>query len=257
MTYSPLLSVITTVYNCEKHIGMSLDSIVGQTFRDFELIIVNDGSTDKTWDIVTSKIEELREVAKSIVLINNRDNKKIPTRRNEAISQAKGKYIAIHDGDDFSYQTRFERQVSRLERDEFLFCVGGHAIKIDETNKVVGEMGYPSSTHKDIVDSISKRCMNPMIDPTTIFRKQDFLDLGKYTLEQSIYTVPDFDLWCKAILSGKKFDNFQEPVIKYRQNSSGMTSLHKQEMIKAHMIVWRRFMGKFLTKEKVDASNAI
>jgi len=144
-----------------------------------------------------------------------------------------------------------------LDQDEFLFCIGGHAVKIDETNKVVGEMAYPPSGNKDVINTVSRRCMNPMIDPTTVFRKQDFLDLGKYTLEKSIYTVPDFDLWCKAILDGKKFDNLQEPVIKYRQNSTGMTSLHKQEMIKAHMIVWRRFMGKFLMKEKIDASKAI
>jgi len=257
MTYSPLLSVITTVYNCEDHIGMSLDSVINQTFSDFEIIIVNDGSKDNTWDIVNSKVEKLQEVAKSVILINNSDNKKIPSRRNEAIALAKGKYIAINDGDDFSYQDRFEIQVDKLERDEFLFCVGGHAIKIDESDKVVGEMVYPPSTHEDIENTISKRCMNPMIDPTTVFRKQDFLDLGKYTLEQSIYTVPDFDLWCKAILDGKKFYNFQKPVIKYRKNSKGMTSLHKQEMIKAHMIVWRRFMSKFLTKERMNASKDI
>jgi len=58
MIYSPLLSVITPVYNCEKHIAMSLDSIINQSFKDFEIIIVNDGSKDATWDIVNSKVKK-------------------------------------------------------------------------------------------------------------------------------------------------------------------------------------------------------
>ena len=80
----PLLSVITTVYNCEKYIEYSLNSLFSQKFQDFELILVNDGSTDGTWSLVQSLTEPHRD---QVTLISHDDNLRIPTRRNEAISQ--------------------------------------------------------------------------------------------------------------------------------------------------------------------------
>ena len=89
-----------------------------------------------------------------------------------------------------------------------------------------------------------------MIDPTTMFRREDFLNLGGYSTDKSIYTVPDMDLWLKAILSGRKLINLQYPVIQYRMNPEGMTSLHKQEMIRSHMSVWRKFMIGYMKQQR-------
>lgn len=241
----PQLSVITTVYNCEKYLRDSIKSALNQTFRDFEMIIINDGSTDSTGKIVNEHLRDTR-----IRYIYHSENKKIPTRRNEAIRMARGQYIAIHDGDDISEPERFEEQVRFLKNNLDYFCVGGHAKKIDENGKVIGNMDYPPGHHHEILDSVIKKCMNPMIDPTTMFRREDFLNLGGYSTDKSIYTVPDMDLWLKAILSGRKLINLQYPVIQYRMNPEGMTSLHKQEMIRSHMSVWRKFMIGYMKQQR-------
>jgi len=240
MTFSLPVSVITTVLNGEKYLEESLDSLKAQTCDEFEVIFVNDGSTDRTVEIIQQYMGNFRRTK----FLNFNDNKRIPTRRNQAIEQARGEFIVIHDGDDSSYPDRIERQLTFMRDNQDIFCVGGHAIKMDLASKVFGEMAYPPKTHAEIVDMTSKQCMNPIIDPTTMFRRQDFLNLGKYTLEKAIYTVPDFDLWCKAIIAECRFANLQEPLIKYRENPDGMTGRHKQEMIRSHMIVWTRFMER-------------
>ena len=86
----------------------SLNSLFNQKFQDFELFLVNDGSTDGTWSLVQRLCEPHRQ---QIVLISHDNNLRIPTRRNEAISLAQGRYLAVADGDDFSFDYRFQGQV--------------------------------------------------------------------------------------------------------------------------------------------------
>lgn len=237
----PKLSIITTVYNCEKFIKDSLLSVLNQTYKDFQWIIVNDGSTDSTWEIVTETVLD----DPRIELVNNSENKKIPFRRNQAISLAKGDYIAIHDGDDISLPHRFETQVEYLNKFEDVFCVGSHAISIDHNGNQTGVMNYPPAKNRQIVISLLRMKQNPMIDPTTMFRKIDFNNLGGYTLDSSIYTVPDMDLWARALVAGKKLANIYDALIRYRKNPDGMTQKHKSEMIDAHMKVWNRFKKEY------------
>ena len=249
---TPILSIITTIYNCEKYLKESLDSIFSQSFQDFELILVNDGSTDKTSDIAR---EFTDKNIKKVVYIGYSENKKIPIRRNQGIEYAaRGKYIAVVDGDDISLPNRFEEQVSFLERNKHIFCVGGHAFRIDEKGEDLNIdnnniMNYPPEMHHQILDMIIKKCANPIMDPTSMFRREDFMELGGYTLNNDIYLVMDFHLWLRSIVAGKKFYKFQKPLIKYRVREGSNTVKHKKEMIKQHMIVWRDFRKKIINKD--------
>ncbi|NJL70518.1 MAG: glycosyltransferase [Candidatus Competibacteraceae bacterium] len=234
----PKISVISTVYNCEAYLRESIDSVLSQTFGDFEYIILNDGSLDSTASIIKSYRDQ------RILFVDNFDNRKISRRRNEGIDLATGEYIAIQDGDDISLPDRFEKQVAILDTVVDCFCVGGWAERMSMDGSASGVMSYPPKTHREVVDAVTKRCLNPIIDPTTMFRRQEFQRLGGYSMNSDIYTVPDFDLWLRAIVSGKKFGNIQEPLIRYRQNTAGMTGSKKNEMIKHHMIVWRKFMSQ-------------
>lgn len=243
---NPLVSIVTPVFNVSDYIEASMQSIKFQTFQDFEHIILNDGSTDNTADIVEKNIYE------KCSLFSFKDNKKIPIRRNEMIfNLSRGKYIAIHDGDDISLPSRLEKQIQYLEDHSDVFCVGAHALKIDEQDEYVykGEekeiMDYPPPDNEAILNFVTRKCMNPIIDPTTVFRRDTFIKIGGYSLEKAIYTVPDFDFWLRAMLSGEKFVNILDPLIKYRVNSKGMTKKRKREMINAHMVVWARFMSKY------------
>jgi len=253
---NPLVSVITTVYSGEKYLCESFFSIVDQEFKDFEWIIVNDGSTDTTSLLIKSFLAKMKiseKFKKNIRIIDNKDNKGIPVRRNEAIKIAKGKYIAIHDADDISLPHRLKKQVDFLEEHKDVFCLGGHAIEIDENGEKRGERTYPPySSHEsiDIITSKETFYLNPIIDPSTMFRRSIFLKLGGYSLDKSIYLVPDYDLWLKSFLNGEKIYNLQDFIIKYRKHNKSRTGEKKKEMIKAHMVVWKKFIKNYKKRVK-------
>jgi len=129
-------------------------------------------------------------------------------------------------------------QVDYLEDHPEIFCVGGHAVKIDKDGNSIGIMSYPPLTNEEIVREIVERKKNPIINPTVMFSKGTFYQIGRYTFQPDIYTVQDFDLWCKAILHKCKLHNLQKPLIQYRVNPVGMTRSHQEEMIIAHANVW-------------------
>ncbi|MBD3228489.1 MAG: glycosyltransferase [Candidatus Lokiarchaeota archaeon] len=231
-----LVSVITPVFNCSKYIRQSIQSILDQTYKNFEFIILDDGCTDKTCHMVSDFSD------KRIKLIGSNVNMGVPFRRNQGVKTARGKYILIHDGDDISLVNRIELQVNYLNQISDVFCVGGYAIKIDVNENVVGKMEYPPLKHDDIVKKIKHGPLNPMIDPTVMFRKKDFIELGLYSLDKKVRLVQDLDLWTRAILSGKILANIPIPLIKYRTNPDGITEKNKLAMIRSHVGVVSRFI---------------
>src|SRR3989344_9200868 len=112
MKIKPKISVIMSAYNVEKYIAESIESILNQTFRDFELIIINDASTDKTLDIIKGFMKK----DKRLKLINNKKNLYATISRNKALRIAKGVYIAIQDSDDISLPNRLEVQKNYLDK---------------------------------------------------------------------------------------------------------------------------------------------
>ena len=229
-----------TVHNAEKYIEESINSILNQTFKNFKLSIILDGCTDNTENIV-KKIQ-----SNSNIFVIKEDIKKgCPERRQQLINNCKNEFISIQDGDDISYPYRFEKEIYFLKNNPDIFCVGSFADKIDENGKNIGIMDYPPECHNDIIKMIIKECKNPIIDPSIMCRTSIFKELGGYSLDKNIFTVPDFDIWLRAILNGEKFYNIQEPLIKYRVNEEGVTRKHKKEMVEQHMIIWKKFMREY------------
>lgn len=238
---NPLVSVIMAVYNCEKYIKASIESILNQTFSDFELIIVLDGCTDNTNNII---ISILNDYDGRYQVIRETKNKGCPHARSVGVAVAKGDILLIQDADDISIRYRMDKQVNFMRKNPDIFCVGSWAEKIDCQDNIIGKMTYPPENNDEIIKAITKKCINPILDPTVSFWASDFNEIGGYTSDKSIWTVPDFDLWLRAILAGKKFFNIQEPLVRYRVNEEGITRKNKEEMIKQHMIVWNNFMRK-------------
>ncbi len=232
-----ILSIITPLYNCEKFVEESLLSLCAHDFHfTSELILINDGSEDNTWDVVEKKcLPKLKNSNLSQIKISNNDIRLfLPTRRNQALNISSGKYIAIHDGDDISLPGRFEEQVRFLNDSPSVFCVGGHASKIDFESEDIGEMCYPPELNSRIVLDFYAGKMNPMIDPTTMFRRDLVKEAGGYSLAPDKYTIPDFDLWLRAMSAGYKFHNLQEHLVTYRINPDGMTRKHNVVMVNQH-----------------------
>ena len=139
----PLVTVAMPIYNAGKYLRFAVLSIVNQTFTNWELLIIDDGSTDNALqDIADIKDERIRIFRDGI-------NRGLAARLNEAIDLAKGQYFARMDGDDVSYPDRFARQLSELQNEPELDLVATRAITIDESNQAIGLFPYASS-HKEI-----------------------------------------------------------------------------------------------------------
>ena len=117
---SPLISVLMPVYNSEKYVAEAIESILCQTYKDFEFIIINDASTDSSLKIIAKYAKQ----DKRIKLINNKKNVKISASLNKGLSIAKGKYIARMDSDDISLPSRFELQTKFLADNPAVGIVG-------------------------------------------------------------------------------------------------------------------------------------
>ena len=139
----PLITVAMPIYNAGKYLRFAVLSIVNQTFTNWELLIIDDGSTDNA----LKNIADIKD--KRIRILRDGINRGLAARLNEAIDLARGQYFARMDGDDVSYPERFERQLSVLKNKPELDLVATRAITIDESNKTIGLFPYTIS-HKEI-----------------------------------------------------------------------------------------------------------
>lgn len=231
------------VYNAERYLAESLDSVFDQSYKDFELIIIHDGSTDNSKDILLSYTDR-----PNVVFLENKYNEGYGYSRNRGFIAAKGEYIAIHDADDVSLPHRFQKEVDFLDKRQDITVVGGHAVRINDTGQIIGSMVYPPKDTGDAFRVIGQFKLNPIIDPSSMFRRQSILDIGAYRMEPELKTVYDFDLWCRLLLEGHHLYNFQEPLIKYRINPTGITRIKKQKQIEATDLVWAAFRRRVFPK---------
>ena len=239
----PRLSVIVAVYNAERYVQESLDSIFAQPYEDFELILIHDASTDNTLKLLKPYAER-----DNVILLQNKYNEGYGYSRNRGFVAAKGEYIAIHDADDITLPNRFQKEVNFLDKRKDITVVGGHAVRISDTGQVLGSMVYPPETTGDAFRVIRQFKLNPIIDPSCMFRRQPILDIGAYRMEPELRTVHDFDLWCRLLLEGHHLYNFQEPLIKYRINPAGVTRIRKQEQVEATDVIWAAFKRRSFPK---------
>ncbi|MBX3255005.1 MAG: glycosyltransferase [Chitinophagaceae bacterium] len=204
-TDAPLVSIILPCYNAEKYLKDCLNSILKQTYPCFELLIINDGSTDTTINIIKSYKDN------RIRLVNNDTNCGIVYCLNQGIKQAKGKYLARIDADDIMHEERLQKQVRYLEdrRNNDVAIVGSSHFVIDDTGRMIGLKQYPVS------DAEIKTFMlfqNPFSHPSVMIRATA---LKKMKYNSKYKHAEDYNLWFN--LSGKyKFANLLEFLTYYR-----------------------------------------
>ncbi len=205
-----MISVVMSVYNAEKYLKEAIDSILNQTYKDFEFIIVNDCSTDSSWAI----LKDYEKRYKCISLINNHENMGLTKSLNIALAISKGKYIARMDADDISEINRFERQIEYFNTHEDIDILGTFSNDIDESGKVFRTRTTPVE-HKDIVKMLPKLC--PISHPTVMFKKSSLEKIGFYN--EKYRTSQDLEMWYRAAGAGLKFGNIPEFLFKYRMDS--------------------------------------
>ena len=202
-----LISVIMSVYNGEKYLVQAIDSILNQTYQNFEFIIIDDCSTDNSSHI----LQEYAQKDSRIKIIKKEKNigiKGFIENLNLGISIAKGKYIARMDQDDVSLPERFQKQVDFLENNPEITLVGAQLNLINEQNKITGE-AIAALQHRDIVKRITSQIQ--LFHPVIMFRKDQNIQYR----EKFLY-CEDYDLYLNLITQGKKLANLNEKLLHYR-----------------------------------------
>lgn len=181
----PLVSIILPIHNVELYIKDCLDSIFKQTWENFELIIIDDGSTDNS-QLVIKRYNDER-----LKYVKNEVNKGIVFSLNKGISLAKGKYIARIDGDDMMHKIRLEKQVQYLEMHPNIVIVGSWHYVINDSNEIIGLKEYP--VHDQEI-KLLKFFMNPFSHPSLMMRKDIF---KKNVYSDKFSYCEDYELWMK------------------------------------------------------------
>lgn len=209
----PQISVIMGVYNCKNvdWLFRAVDSIINQTFKDWELIIVNDGSTELETNKALKMIEKLDIRVK---VIGYQENRGLASALNYGIFHSHGKYIARMDDDDISHSNRFEEQIKFLEKHKEFDFVGSIANVFNE-NGVWGVLKMPR------VPNINDFLWNiPFIHPSMIFKKSILLEINGYRTDNVNRRCEDYTLVMDLYHKGYRGYNFQKPLIDYYVENS-------------------------------------
>lgn len=205
------ISVIMGIYNMEKHSQIAkkaINSILNQTFTDFEFIICDDGSKDKTYDLV----KELTKKDRRVVLLRNRKNMGLAYTLNHCLKIAKGEYIARMDADDISLPNRFLEEVSFLDKNPQYSLVGCNLELIDDTGVWGNRNLKKEPTKKDCLFG------PPFAHPTIMIRKNIIDILKGYSVEKITLRAEDYDLYMKFFAFGYKGYNLQKYLFRYRED---------------------------------------
>lgn len=223
MKNEPLISVVMPAYNAQRFITQAIDSILSQTFKNFELIIVNDCSTDNTINIVRSFVRKDARVK----IINNKNRLNIAASLNKGISKASSNIIARMDADDISLPNRLELQFKLINSSKNIAVVGADIIVMDVDERELIIRNYPNSNEN------LKACLfkySPFAHPVVCFKKNVIDSVGGYN---PLYSpTEDLDLWFR-LGSRYKFASIKKPLLKYRlyDNSTSHHSLKDLEIL--------------------------
>jgi glycosyltransferase involved in cell wall biosynthesis len=211
MENTPAITVLIPAYNVEKYIAKAIESVLQQTYTDFELLIVNDGSTDDTQRIIQSFNDE------RIILINQ-SNKGVAAALNIGLKNAKGTYIARFDADDICHPQRLEKQVAFLRANPEYILVGSDADYILENGDFLFHFRCIAHTNDEIKEKLYFYC--PFLHPTVMYKRESICSAGGYPIDA--HNFEDYMLWT-AIAGTGKLHNIAEPLIQYRLNSNSVT----------------------------------
>lgn len=228
------VSVLLATKNGEKYIENAINSILKQTFSDFELVVCDDGSTDKTLKIV----HDFMQSDSRIKLINN-SGSGLSAALNCGLRSCKGKYVARMDDDDFSLKDRLLEQYRFLEGHPQISLVGSNINLFDDKGKY-GTRLLPKEPDKNSVWRGST-----FVHPAVMFRKSDIESIGGYEDSKDTLRIEDYDCWCRLYSCGFKGVNVQQPLLEYRED---IQSFKKRDISRRIRLVrcmnkWRKVLN--------------
>lgn len=242
----PLISVIMPVYNGELFVREAIDSILSQTYSNFELIIINDGSTDKTDSIIRSYSDP------RIRYIINETNLRLIATLNKGLDLAIGDFIARMDADDVAIPSRFADQLVYINK---MNCdvVASSYQAIDENGKHIGNKWNFEASTKEL--NFYFCFSNPLPHPT-IFAKASIFKCYRYENNEQSLHVEDTDLWLRMLKNGVQFALDSKKLLLYRRSSTNVTIVHYSEstanQIKQTQLWQQYLLGRNISKTSIQ-----
>lgn len=226
------VSIIMGIYNCAATLSEAIDSIIMQTFTDWELIMCDDGSTDNTYKVACQYKEKYPD---KIRVLRNDENKGLNQTLNNCLWKAKGKYIARMDGDDLSMPERLQKEVEFLDTHPEYAIVSTAMIFFDERGEWGSNKVIEIPCIKDFVRYAPFHCHAPCM-----IRREAFVAVGGYTVDKRLLRYEDCNLWYKLYSSGYRGYNLSEPLYKMRDDRNA----YKRRTLSSRMrAVYVQFIG--------------
>ena len=212
---APRVSVVCAVYDQADHVGRALESVARQGYADWELVVLDDGSTDASGEVVEAFMESHPSAA--VLLVRHPINRGLPAARNAAISKARGEYVLVLDADNELYPHCLERLVEALDAaPEATFAYG--ILEQFDRSGPIGLSGYFGWEPERLVE-------DNYIDALALIRRQALNELGGYTADRRVYGWEDYDLWCRVAERGGRAAHVPEIVARYRLAAGSMIAL--------------------------------
>ncbi|HET8892642.1 MAG TPA: glycosyltransferase [Gaiellaceae bacterium] len=217
---TPRVSVLLPVYGGASHVGDAIASVLGQTYGDFELLVLDDCSPDES-----AAIAERFGDRRTRIIRNDRNLGQVATL-NRGLREATGEYIARLDQDDICSQRRFERQVALLDADPSVAVVGTWVDVVDDHGARVDDLRTQLEDRSDTLLLILENRL-PLAHPSVMFRAGPVRDAGGY--DESVRYCEDMDLWRRLVLGGHALRVVSEPLLRYRVHAGQQSNTHWAE----------------------------
>lgn len=213
-----MISVVLPVFNAGSYVGKSIESILNQSYSQFELIVINDGSSDESEEVILELAEK-----DSRIRYYSQENKGLVYTLNHAVSLSRFNFIARMDADDIACLDRFDSQLNYLLDNNSVGVVGGHIQLIDENDNLGRTIYFPTSTLESRDYSLISV---PVAHPASMFRKSIFHAAGQYRSE--FKHAEDYDLWLR-MLKHCEIANVDKVLLNYRVHAQSVSSLNSRE----------------------------
>ncbi len=217
MSERPTVSVLLTVYNEKPYLRRAVQSILDQTFEDFEFIIINDGSTDGSKDLL-DRFAHCDERIRCV----HQENKGLIASLNRGLNMAHGKYIARMDADDIAHPERLQAQVRFLDTNPDIGVLGTQVEWINDSGKADGEWNFPTDPDQVAWRLLFGTCL---CHPSVMMRASLVQDLGGYTAWAT--HGEDYELWTRALLKSR-LANLPETLLKYRRHGKTVSEQNRE-----------------------------
>lgn len=206
------ISVLIGIYNCASTLVEALDSLYAQTFKDFKVILCEDGSTDNTYDVA----EKYAQSHDNIILLRNEGNMGLNYTLNRCLEYADTEYVARMDGDDISLPHRFETEINFLDAHPEYAVVSGPMVYFDEDGDYREGKGKGEVKKTDFIKG------TPICHAPSMMRTDAIMSVGGYSVDDKLLRVEDYHLWFKMYAVGYKLYMLTKPIYKMRDDRNAL-----------------------------------